>query len=140
LVRSTTSLLPKQREPDTLTDSRHAERIEKLLLPRGDHVKLEALTKAARGRGDAVDGVATVKSVEFHGQHAAGVIFTNARVGLHTRIVSRDDEPSLDLLDPVRSWFADTDGHLVRHVARTWRIEWMRGGYDVPAADKRGVR
>ena len=43
-------------------------------------MKLEALTKDARGRGLAVDGIATVKYVEFHGQNTAEVIFTAAEV------------------------------------------------------------
>lgn len=98
---------------------------------RGTPVKLEGLTKGARVRGLAVDGVATVKSVEFHGQNAAEVIFTDARGGLHTRIVSRDDEPSLDLVEAVRAWSFDADGDLFRLVSEARRIElaWLFDPY-----------
>ncbi|MBK7583791.1 MAG: DUF3883 domain-containing protein [Myxococcales bacterium] len=94
-------------------------------------MKLEQLQKGARVRGLAVDGVATVKSIEFHGANAAEVIFTDAQGGLHTRIVSREDEPSLDLVESVRAWSFDADGDLFRLVSEARRIElaWLFDPY-----------
>ncbi len=90
-------------------------------------MKMEQFQKGARVRGLAVDGVAAVKSVEFHGSNAAEIIFTDARGGLRTRIVSREDEPSLDLVESVRAWSFDADGDLFRLVSEARRIElaWL---------------
>lgn len=95
----------------------------------GQRVKLEALTKGARVRGLGVDGVATVKSIEFRGQNAAEVIFTDARGGLRRRIGARDDEPALDLLEVVRAWSFNADGDLFRVVSEARHIE-LAGIFD----------
>ncbi len=94
-------------------------------------MKLEQLQRGARVRGLAVEGVATVKSVEFHGQNAVEVIFTDARGGLQNRIVSRDEEPSLDLVEATRAWSFDADGELFRLVSEARRIElaWLFDPY-----------
>ena len=94
-------------------------------------VKLEQLQKGARIRGLAVEGIATVKSVEFHGQNAAEVIFTDAQGGLHTRLLSRDEEPALDLVEATRPWSFDADGDLFRLVSEARRIDlaWLFDPY-----------
>lgn len=96
-----------------------------------DLFKLEQLQKGARVRGLAVDGVATVKSIEFHGSNTAEVIFADARGGLHTRILSRDEEPSLELVEGTRPWAFDADGNLFRLVSEARRIElaWLFDPY-----------
>jgi hypothetical protein len=94
-------------------------------------LKLEQLQKGARIRGLAVEGVATVKSIEFHGQNAVEVIFTDAQGGLHTRLLSRDEEPSLDLVEATRPWSFDADGDLFRLVSEARRIDlaWLFDPY-----------
>lgn len=94
-------------------------------------MRLEQLAKGARVRGLAVDGVATVKSVEFHGQGSAEVIFSDSRGELHTRIVSREDEPSIDLLEASRVWSFDADGDLFRLASEARRIQlaWLFDPY-----------
>lgn len=67
-------------------------------------MKLEQLTKGARVRGLAVDGIATVKSVELQGSNAVEVIFTDARGALQVRLLMREDEPSLELVTASRPW------------------------------------
>jgi len=47
-------------------------------------MKLEQLTKGTRARGLSVEGIATVKSVEFRGANAMEVIFTDPKGALHT--------------------------------------------------------
>jgi hypothetical protein len=51
-------------------------------------VKLEQVQKGVVVRGLAVEGMATVKSVEFHGSNAMEVIFTDGKRALHNRIVT----------------------------------------------------
>ena len=52
-------------------------------------MRLEELTKGSRVRGLAVDGIATVKSVEFHGSNALEVIFADPKGALQNREVRR---------------------------------------------------
>lgn len=73
-------------------------------------MKLEQLTKGARVRGLAVEGIATVKAVEFQGSNAVEVIFTDARGAPQVRLLMREDEPSLELVTASRPWsFARLD-------------------------------
>jgi len=94
-------------------------------------MKLEQLQKGARVRGLAVEGIATVKSVEFFGGSAVEVIFTDAHGAPHTRIVTREDEPSLDLVEASRPWSFDADGDLFRLVSEARRIAlaWLFDPY-----------
>jgi SNF2 family DNA or RNA helicase len=94
-------------------------------------MQLEQLAKGARVRGLAVEGVATVKSVEFHGQNAAEVIFADAHGGLHTRVLSREDQESLDLVEATRIWSFDADGNLFRLASEARRIQlaWLFDPY-----------
>jgi len=78
----------------------------------GRSMKLEEVQKGARIRGLAAEGIATVKSVEFHGSNAMEAIFTDAKGALHTRILTREDEPSLDAVEASRPWSFDADGNL----------------------------
>jgi SNF2 family DNA or RNA helicase len=94
-------------------------------------MKLEELTKGARVRGLAVEGVATVKSVEFHGANAMEVIFADAKGALQTRILTREDEPSLEVVESERPWSFDADGNLFRLISEARRIQlaWLFDPY-----------
>jgi SNF2 family DNA or RNA helicase len=94
-------------------------------------MKLEEIRKGARIRGLAAEGVATVKSVEFHGSNAMEAIFTDAKAILQTRILTREDEPSLEVVEASRSWSFDADGNLFRLVSEARRIQlaWLFDPY-----------
>ena len=94
-------------------------------------MKLEELTTGARVRGLAVEGIATVKSVEFHGGNALEVIFADAKGALQNRILTREDEPSLDVVEAERPWSFDADGGLFRLVSEARRIQlaWLFDPY-----------
>jgi SNF2 family DNA or RNA helicase len=94
-------------------------------------MKLEELTKGARVRGLAVEGIATVKSVEFHGGNALEVIFADAKGVLQNRILTREDEPSLEVVEADRPWSFDADGNLFRLVSEARRIQlaWLFDPY-----------
>jgi hypothetical protein len=96
-----------------------------------ERMKLEQLTKGARVRGLAVEGIATVKSVEFHGSNAMEIIFTDAKGALHNRILTRDDEPSLEPVEVTRPWSFDADGNMFRLVSEARRIQlaWLFDPY-----------
>jgi hypothetical protein len=80
-------------------------------------MKLEVLREGARVRGLAVEGIATVKSVEFHGSNATEVIVADAKGALHNRILAREDEPSIRGVEASRPWSFDADGDLFRLVS-----------------------
>ena len=93
-------------------------------------VALEALSTGARVRGLTPKGVATVKSVIWFGDHGVEVIY-DADGTLGTRLLYRDDEPSLELVATGRLWSFDGDGDLLRLVSEAWRIRlaWLFDPY-----------
>jgi superfamily II DNA or RNA helicase len=94
-------------------------------------MKLEHLQKGTRVRGLAAEGIATVKSVEFHGSNAMEVIFADSKGALHNRIVTREDEPSLEGVEASRPWSFDGDGDVFRLVSEARRIQlaWLFDPY-----------
>ena len=94
-------------------------------------MKLEQVQKGARIRGLAAEGISTVKSADFHGSNAMEVIFTDAKGALLTRILTRDDEPSLEAVEATRPWSFDADGDLFRLVSEARRIQlaWLFDPY-----------
>jgi hypothetical protein len=71
--------------------------------------RLEELTASTQMARLAAAGVATVKSVQWFGDHAVEVIF-DAGGCRDRRLAHRDDEPSLTLAAGGRSWPFDGDG------------------------------
>lgn len=94
-------------------------------------MRLEELTPGTRVRGLVPDGVATVKSAQWFGDHGVEIIFQDAHGVLNQRIVYRDDEPSLELVQGGRPWSFDGDGHLLRLVSEAYRIHlaWLFDPY-----------
>jgi hypothetical protein len=70
---------------------------------------LRSLTASTQMARLAAAGVATVKSIQWFGDHAVEVIFdTSGRRA--RRLAYRDDEPSLTLAAGGQPWFFDGDG------------------------------
>jgi hypothetical protein len=92
-------------------------------------MKLEDLTTGTRVRGLLPDGVATVKSAQWFGDHGVELIFTDAHGTLQQRIVYREDEPRIELVQGGRPWSFDGDGHLLRLVSEAQRIH-LAWGFD----------
>ncbi len=68
-------------------------------------------------RALTASGVTTVESVQWIGQQALKVIFRNGEGPLGERLLYRDDEPSLELVEIGRPWSFDGDGDLLRLVS-----------------------
>ena len=94
-------------------------------------LKLENLQTGTRVRGLAPEGVATVKSVNWYGDQGMEVVFTDAQQRIQQRLIYRDDEPSLELVEEGRPWSFTADGELLRLVSEAWRIKlaWMFDPY-----------
>lgn len=93
--------------------------------------RLEELSTGTRVKGLAASGVATVESVQWIGQQALKVIFRDSGGQLVERLIYRDDEPSLDLVEMGRPWSFDGDGDLLRLVSEAYRINlaWLFDPY-----------
>ena len=94
-------------------------------------LKLEEITIGARISGLGGTGTATVESVNWIGQQALKVIFRDASSHLGERLVYRDDETTLNLVETGRPWSFDGDGHLLRLVSEAYRINlaWLFDPY-----------
>jgi len=75
--------------------------------------------------------VATVKAASWFGDHGVEVIFTDPQGALQQRLVYRDDEESLELVQGGRPWSFDGDGNLLRLVSEAYRIRlaWLFDPY-----------
>lgn len=85
-------------------------------------MKLENLVPGAAIRGILPDSVVTVVSVQWHGQDALTLTYRDANGHVAERILYRDEEPSLNLVEAGRPWSFDGDGSLFRLVAEAQRI------------------
>jgi len=93
-------------------------------------MRLEDLQIGTRVRGLTAEGVATVKAVTWFGDQAVEVIFDGGR-GVQSRLVYREDEPSIELVASGRPWSFDGDGALLRLVSEAARIRlaWLFDPY-----------
>ncbi len=73
----------------------------------------EGLTAGASVRGLTESGVTTVESVQWIGEQAVKVIFRDGEGQLAERLLYRDDEPSVDLVEMGLPWSFDGDGDLL---------------------------
>ena len=93
--------------------------------------RLEDLTTGTRLTGLAASGSATVESARWIGDQALKVIYRDGEGQLSERLLYRDDEPSLELVEMGRPWSFDGDGGLLRLVSEAYRINlaWLFDPY-----------
>ena len=93
--------------------------------------RLEDLSTGTRLTGLAASGSATVESVQWIGEQALKVIYRDGDGQLSDRLLYRDDEPSLELVEMGRPWSFDGDGDLLRLVSEAYRINlaWLFDPY-----------
>jgi SNF2 family DNA or RNA helicase len=85
-------------------------------------LQLEDLTRGASLRGILPNGLVTVVDVAWFGSDAVELTYKDAGGRPDTRLLYRDDEPTLDLVTTGRPWSFDGDGHLFRLVSEAHRI------------------
>ena len=84
---------------------------------------LESLTSGALVLGVASDGPAEVVSVRWYGDSAVELTYKTPATGfVGSRLLYRDDEPSLEVLERGLPWSFDGDGNLFRLVSEAQRI------------------
>ena len=85
--------------------------------------ELESLTSGALVRGVASDGPAEVVNVRWFGDSAVELTYKTPTTGaVGTRLLYRDDEPSLEVIERGLPWSFDGDGHIFRLVSEAQRI------------------
>ena len=84
---------------------------------------LEDLTPGALVRGVAPDGSIEVVNIKWFGDSAVELTYKAPHTGLvGTRLLYRDDEPGLEVVEHGLPWSFDGDGHLFRLVSEAQRI------------------
>ena len=83
---------------------------------------LEQLQPNAAVRGIVPDALVTVVSVQWFGSAALTLIYRTAAGQLADRVLYRDDEPHLEIVEQGRPWSFDGDGALFRLVSEAQRI------------------
>ena len=84
---------------------------------------LESLTSGALVQGVAPDGPTEVVNVKWFGDSAVELTYKMPSTGhVGTRLLYRDDEPTLEVLKRGLPWSFDGDGHLFRLVSEAQRI------------------
>ncbi len=83
---------------------------------------LEQLQPNAAIRGIVPDALVTVVSVQWFGSAALTLIYRTAAGQLADRVLYRDDEPHLEIVEEGRPWSFDGDGALFRLVSEAQRI------------------
>ncbi len=84
--------------------------------------RLEELTRGASLRGILPDSMVTVVAVQWYGSDALELTYKDAGGRPGTRLLYRDDEPTLAIVSAGRPWSFDGDGRLFRLVAEAHRI------------------
>lgn len=94
-------------------------------------IRLEDLNTGTRVTGLSGSGVATIEIVQWIGHQALKVIFRDTSGHLGERLIYRDDEPSLNLVETGRPWSFDGDGALFRLASEAHRINlaWLFDPY-----------
>ena len=94
-------------------------------------MKLEDLHTGTRVKGVTADGAATIESLQWVGDQAVKAIFRDSGGQLGERLLYRDDEATLELVEVGRPWSFDGDGDLLRLVSEAYRINlaWLFDPY-----------
>ena len=84
---------------------------------------LESLTSGTLVRGVSSDGPTEVVSVKWFGDTAVELTYKTPTTGaVGTRLLYRDDEPGLEVIERGLPWSFDGDGHIFRLVSEAQRI------------------
>ena len=85
-------------------------------------MNLEDLQQNAVVRGIVADGLVTVSGVQWYGSDALEIVYKDASGRIANQLLSRDDEPRLEIVEVGRPWSLDGDGALFRLVSEAQRI------------------
>jgi SNF2 family DNA or RNA helicase len=85
--------------------------------------KLEDLKPSAVVRGILPDELVTITSVQWFGDRALELTYKSQIGKVDNKLIYRDDEPHIELVEAGRPWSFDGDGALFRLVSEAYRIQ-----------------
>jgi SNF2 family DNA or RNA helicase len=93
--------------------------------------RLEELSKGAVVRGVVADRSVTVVDLAWHGTHAATLTYTTPDGRVDQRLLLRDREPDLEIVEEGRPWAFDGDAEDFKRVSEARRINlaWLFDPY-----------
>ena len=86
-------------------------------------VSLEKLSKGASVKGLLVDASATIVDVQWIGTNVIEVFFKGPSGRVENRLLYREDQNSLELVETGSFWAFDSDGNLFRLASEAQRIQ-----------------
>lgn len=84
--------------------------------------RLEDLKRDATVKGILPDALVTVVDAKWHGNTVLELVYRDAAGTLGQRLVYRDVEPTLEIVETGRAWSFDGDGELLRLASEAYRI------------------
>ena len=84
--------------------------------------QLEDLTRGTTVKGILPHQNITIIETQWHGSDVVEIIYKDANGQLHTQILLRDDESTLEIVTEGQPWSFDGDGALLRLVSEAHRI------------------
>ena len=79
--------------------------------------RLEDVRAGVSVRGITPEGVAKIVTVKWFGDATINMIYEDSDGAVKTRLVARDEEPSLEVVKSGGVWSFDGDGKLLRLVS-----------------------
>lgn len=92
-------------------------------------VSLEKLSKGAIVRGLLVDAPATIVDAQWIGANVVEAFFKGPSGKVENRLLYREDENSLELVETGSYWAFDSDGTLFRLASEAQRIQLAAEAY-----------
>ena len=86
-------------------------------------LKLEDLKSGSKVRGIVMGEQVTVVHVEWLASTAVDLTFKRQNGEVNLRLLYRDNEPQLELIEPGTPWAFNADGHLFQLVSEAHRIQ-----------------
>ena len=84
--------------------------------------RLEDLTRGTHVTGIVPGATVTVVAAEWHGGGVVDLTYRDPEGTLGSRLIYRDDEPQIEVLEVAQPWSFDADGALFRLVSEAHRI------------------
>jgi superfamily II DNA or RNA helicase len=86
-------------------------------------LKLEDLKSGSRVHGIVLGEPVTVVHVQWLGSNAVDLTFKRQNGEVNSRLLYRDNEPQLELIEPGTPWAFNADGHLFQLASEAHRIQ-----------------
>lgn len=84
--------------------------------------RFEELKRGALVRGVSPSGIITVIDLKWHGDSAVELTYKEDTGTVHSKLLFRDSEPTLEIVQPGVVWGFNADANMMRLVSEAYRI------------------